>query len=86
MSQLQLELFHDCGSHKVCRLCLSPLSKQSHRNRRTKMYGLCYLCLHDFEVAGTWNPDTFIKSANRRTQLAKRSARHQRRIHHFRHK
>jgi hypothetical protein len=81
MNQFQLELFEDAANHKACQLCQKPLSKQKHANRRTKLFGLCFSCLQDFEQSDAMNVETFLKSANRCAQRAKRDRHRERRRH-----
>lgn len=79
MNQFQRELFHDAANHKACQLCQKPLSKQQHANRRTKLFGLCFACLQDFERSEAFSVESFLKSANRCAQRAKRDRHRERR-------
>lgn len=79
MSQFQRDLFPDAGNHKDCQLCRKPLSKQQHANRRTKLFGLCFACLQDFERSEAFCVESFFKSANRCSQAAKRDRHRERR-------
>ena len=66
------ELFADSGTFRRCQLCDCKLSTQQHCNQKTKLFGLCFLCLQDFERCGLASVDTFLKSSNRCRQIDRR--------------
>ncbi len=74
------ELFPDSGVHARCQLCKAPLSNQKHANRRTKLFGLCFVCISEFENGPSYQVDTFLKNANRCQMITKRRQLNQNRI------
>ena len=70
--QLQRELFPDAGSWKRCQCCQQLLSRQKHANHRTKLFGLCFLCIDDFEKSDHFSAEAFVKSSNRMQQQTRR--------------
>lgn len=67
------ELFADSGSFTRCQCCSQPLSRQKHANHRTKLFGLCFVCLAEFERSDALSVDCFLKSANRCKQMNRRN-------------
>jgi hypothetical protein len=66
------ELFADAGSFTRCQCCNQRLSTQSHANHRTKLFGLCFVCLAEFDRSEAFVVETFLKSANRCKQMNRR--------------
>jgi len=78
--QIQLELIPDTGCHQRCQLCQQPLSRQKHANQKTKLYGLCFVCLAEYEAAAAWSVETFLKKTNRCHVIQKRNRHRDNRI------
>lgn len=56
----QKELFDGFVRHTECRRCGRTLHSDKRRQYRTRVAGLCFRCLADFNAANTYDVDRFI--------------------------
>lgn len=73
MPHIVRELFPDAGTFTRCHCCQGKLSVQRHANQRTRLFGLCFVCLAEFDRSEAYCVDTFLKGVNRCRQKNKRN-------------
>ncbi|MCA9013277.1 MAG: hypothetical protein KDB01_26190 [Planctomycetaceae bacterium] len=59
MPAFQRELFDAGLRHHRCRRCRRKLHVDKHRQYRTRLAGLCWKCLLQFEKFNGWDVDAF---------------------------
>lgn len=60
MPTQQKELFDAGLRHKVCRRCRRKLHPDQRRQYRTRVAGLCWHCLAQYERFAGWSLERFI--------------------------
>ena len=60
MKSVQEELFDGFVRQRRCLCCHRRLHADPANRYRTRLMGLCFECLRDFERAGTWSVERFL--------------------------
>ncbi len=59
----ELELYDACSRFRRCRKCDRRLHADHTERFKTRVNGLCYACLREFEVSPFWTVDKFIEES-----------------------